>query len=139
MSKGGACFDCRQCGDSTPDTIGWIHACRLGIDNATFNNRETIAADCPRFDPRDGFQMGGTYTHMWFESSKADAEPNGCLEWVIQGDLDFPIPDNGPEGRLPIKIHICDFRQIEAWVAFWGQELRSRGWVVDESPPRGRT
>jgi hypothetical protein len=129
MSKGDACFYCLNCIASKPDKVGWIHDCKLGIDNTGFDDREIIAEQCNSFQPRDGFQMGGYYTHMYFE--REGNEVNPCLNWVIQGDLNFPIPD-GEQERQPIKIHICDFHQIEEWVQLWGIELRKRGWINDE-------
>lgn len=83
-----------------------------------------IVLECPGGDPRYGFQIGGYYTHMWFERD----EPNSCLEWMIASDGEFPSQNGEPE----ISFHICNFKQIERFVEFWGKELRRRGWIVDE-------
>lgn len=135
MGKANACWYCKNVCNSRAEMPGWSHDCKLGIDNTGFDDTKKIAEQCNKFDPRKGFQMGGYYTHMWFEYSgtppSEGGEIDGCLEWVIQGDLEFPIPDDEPE-REPIKIHICDFTQIENWVSFWGKELRKRGWVSDD-------
>lgn len=134
MGKARACFYCRNCGKSKLDIPGWSHDCKLGIDNIGFDDENKIAELCKEYDSRKGFQMGGYYTHMWFEyygTAICDGgEVDGCLEWVIQGDLEFPISDDNLE-RKPIKIHICDFGQIENWVSFWGKELRKRGWISE--------
>jgi hypothetical protein len=55
-------------------------------------------------------------------------EPDGCLEWIIHGDGEFPSDDP----KVWIQFHICDFKQIEEWIKVWGTELRKRGIVVDE-------
>lgn len=126
MSKGNACFYCRNSGESEPahpDGVGWIHSCKFGIDNTGFDEIDTIAEQCGKYSPRFGFQMGGYYTHMWFEPESCEPEDDCmgiCLEWCIQGDLEFPTEEK------TIKIHICDFTQIERWVEFWGEELRKR-------------
>ena len=133
MSKSEACFYCRNCGESEIDKISWRYNCKLGIDNTGFDDAKIISEKCQGFNPRNGFQMGGYYTHMWFErGDKARFPPpeggeTPCLEWIIQGDLKFPIPNNVQ--REPTRIHICDFTQIESWVEFWGKELRKRGWI----------
>ena len=94
-------------------------------------NVEQVLA-CPKGEPRIGFQIGGCYTHMWFEycgTPPADGGvPNACLEWHIASDGKFPTQDNSSG----IQFHICDFEQIEAFVAFWRAELRRRGWVTDD-------
>lgn len=71
---------------------------------------------------KQGFQIGGYYTHMWFE------QDGDCLTWHIEGDGMFPTP-----GRT-IEFHICDFRQIEKFVKLWGRELRKRGWIAEATP-----
>ena len=123
ISKGSACFNCRHCCNSrfSRTGTGWDHDCALGIDNAELNNMMT----CPSVDPRVGFQLGGYYSHMWFENEYGDR--NGCLNWHIESDGEFPTNEDAPD-RV-INFHVCDFRQIEAFVEFWGKELRRRGWV----------
>lgn len=127
MSKGDACFYCNNCCNQTIDDIGWKYDCNLGIENTEFKNKSTIQNQCSKFDSREGFQIGGYYTHMHFVNHSPD-EPNSCLEWMIQGDLNFPKSD--PTEFT--SIHLCDFRQIEEWVKYWGTELRRRGWVKDD-------
>lgn len=130
MGKANACWYCRNVGKSTVKIgDGWSHDCKFGIENTGFDDKKSIRDKCDKYDPREGFQMGGYYTHMWFEGGFEEVD--GCLEWVIQGDLDFPISDDDEE-KKPIKIHICDFKQIEDWVKFWGKELRRRGWISDD-------
>jgi len=122
MSRADACFYCRNSGELIPDDIGWIHTCKFGINNTGFDEKDTITEQCDKYSPRFGFQMGGYYTHMWFEPECCQPEDDctdTCLEWHIQGDLEFPTEET-------ISIHICDFTQIEAWVKFWGKELRKR-------------
>jgi len=36
-----------------------------------------------------GFQIGGYYSHMWFEGDDPD-DPDGCLEWKICSNGEFP-------------------------------------------------
>ena len=84
-----------------------------------------LVVECPGGEPQEGFQIGGYYSHMWFERQD-QLEANGCLEWMICSDGEFP--SDTPETQF----HLCDFRQLEQFVAFWGKELRRRGWVSDE-------
>ncbi len=132
MSKAMACWYCRNVCNTRNDGSGWTHDCKLGIDNTGFDDVSKLAEQCKSFDMRKGFQMGGYYTHMWFEYDGTLPEEggaaDGCMNWVIQGDLEFPIQDEDTQSE-PMRIHICDFEQIEEWVAFWGKELRRRGWV----------
>ena len=130
MGKGQACFDCRNCDDkrSHTDRIGWRHYCKLGMSNSKMNGGIEQVLDCPNGQPRLGFQMGGYYTHMWFEPYyiETDNGPGFCLNWIIKGDGEFPRDE--PE----LQFHICDFTQIEAWVKFWGKELRKNGFIEEE-------
>lgn len=121
--KNNNCFYCLNAGKGVPaENTGWYHPCRLGIANEGLQDVKT----CPKHAENRGFQIGGYYTHMHFEGD----EPNGCLEWFIHGDGEFPKSD---EKRSEwIQFHICDFRQIEKWVEVWGAELRRRGLIVDE-------
>lgn len=125
MSSG--CFYCRK---SKRDTgfsgPGHRYKCKEGRPNKHIG--ENDCDKCDGYDPQIGFQTGGYYTHMWFENG--GEENNTCMDWVIYGNLEFPAGhDNGVE---PTIIHICDFKQIEEWVKFWGKELRKRGWVDDD-------
>ena len=148
MSKGDACFYCRNSTNGRPDTIGWIYDCKLGIDNRDLNGGSNVAATCPGFDPRIGFQMGGYYTHMWFETdpptTQDEIDKHGieltqdrCLTWIIQGDGEFPIGESNVMQRARLEFHICDFTQIERFVEFWGKELRKRGWIADKEQQEG--
>ncbi len=78
-------------------------------------------------DPRTGFHLGEGYTPMWFKQDGFELEPVGGLVWVIDSDGETPIQP----AEKRIELHIRDFREVEAWVAFWGKELRRRGWVAD--------
>lgn len=136
MSKGDGCFYCKNSTNARPlgysfeesladpkDKSGWGYDCKLGIDNSELDGIPAeMGAKCPKFDPRVGFQMGGYYTHMWFE------EDGDCLTWVIQGDGEFPIDENDAERKF-LRFYICDFEEIEMFVKFWGDELRRRGLV----------
>lgn len=121
-----ACFFCRNSINSrpNPDGVGWIHDCKLGLDNphppAAGARKFEDVLQCPGASPRWGFQIGGYYTHMWLE------QDGDCLTWYIEGDGMFPTP-----GKT-MNFHICDFKQIERFVRLWGQELRKRGWVDDD-------
>lgn len=80
-----------------------------------------IVAKCQGGEPRLGFQIGGYYSHMWFE------EDGSCLLWKICSDGEFPT--NEPQ----IVLHVCDFRQIERFVEFWGRRLRETGLINGEA------
>lgn len=127
--KGDACFHCKHQINAHVHTVvengrersnGWWYDCALDLPNEHLNGGVKIAMTCPSCDPMEGFQMGGYYTHMWFE------DDGGCLEWVIQGNGEFPT-ELGDETKQ-LRFHICDFTQIEQFVKFWGKELRKRGW-----------
>jgi len=47
---------------------------------------------------------------------------------VIHGNGEFP----SDEQLNWITFHICDFRQIERWVEFWGKELRKRNLIKND-------
>lgn len=122
--KSNECFNCLNHSDGKlAENKGWYHPCKLGITNEGLQDCTT----CPSYGMNSGFQIGGYYTHMHFEAN--GSEPNGCLEWIIHGDGEFPKSDPSEF----IKFHICDFRQIEEWVKEWGIELRKRGLVVDDN------
>lgn len=120
------CLDCLNMGEGIPaENTGWYHPCKLGLPNEDLQDLSL----CHRFEPNMGFQMGGYYTHTHFEGF-----PNsGCIELIIHGDLEFPKTDQIEW----IRVHICDFTQIEDWVAFWGKELRRRGWIEQTAPAGG--
>lgn len=121
--KNNECFYCLNHGEGKPaDNTGWYHPCKLGIENEGLREIEK----CEKWKPNKGFQIGGYYSHMHFEFDENNS--NECMEWVIHSDGEFPR-DNPNE---MIKFHICDFRQIEEWVKFWGKYLRERGAIVDE-------
>lgn len=128
--KGDACFRCRHQTNHRIDFIedanghkvpnGHAYDCALGIDNTNLNGGLEVAMTCPSCEPMKGFQMGGYYTHMWFEDDE------GCLTWVIQGDGDFPTELGDEEKQM--RIHICDFGQVEEFVEFWVKEFEKRKW-----------
>lgn len=140
-----ACFYCRA--GRRVDGQGHIpdpeYVCLKNQPNAHLVGGIEAAGQCPQFDPRVGFQMGGYYTHMWFETDPiTTAEEvaahgpkvaqNRCLTWYIQGDGEFPIQDGDVEaGYKMLEFHLCDFRQLEDFIKFWGTELRKRGWIYD--------
>ena len=116
MSKGSACFYCRNSCNAKPhpSTIGWWFNCSLGLDNTNLNGEIEDALKCPQVNPRYGFQIGGYYTHMWFE-------PDGdCLTWVIASNGQSPTKD---EAEM-IRFHICEFKQIEDFVRFWKERVK---------------
>ena len=117
MAKGGACFYCRNSINAKINAPGWSYDCKFGIDNSEMNGDVDQVVQCAKGLPRFGFQMGGYYTHMWVEGE------SDCLEWKIQGNLEFPTDD----GEAPLSIHICNFGQIEEFVEFWGRYLRDKG------------
>lgn len=126
------CFYCRNSvhieGGTAPRANGGFHhqyRCKMGLrmpDRRKAVDDIDIVRQCPSGAPQLGFQIGGYYSHMWFEGD----EPDGCLEWKICSDGEFPSE------KAEIEFHICDFKQIESFVAFWGKELRRRGVVTDE-------
>jgi hypothetical protein len=119
--KNNNCFYCVNAKQGEPaENTGWYHPCSLDHFNEDMQKIE----QCPDYYPCNGFQMGGHYTHTHFECSG----PGECMMLYIHGDLEFPQSDP----RNWLKIHICEFQQIEQWVKFWGGFLRSRGLVIDE-------
>ncbi len=138
VAKGSACFYCKhsvkitETHDEARRQGGWVHDCALGLDNSDIIGQWPAILKCPQSEPRWGFQIGGYYTHMWFEYDATlpedGGEPNQCLNWHIQSDGDFPTKDGGEH----IVFHICDFWQLERFVETWGRELRRRGWIKDE-------
>ena len=114
------CFACRKCRNHRiEEPYGWVYDCADGLSTDGI----TIA-DCPNADPRVGFQIGGYYTHMWFEQDGKD-----CLEWCIASDGEFPTQD----GTKGMELHICDFYQLKAWLMFWETELVKRGWIAPDT------
>lgn len=148
MANGLGCFYCRRYTNKTAwksTLIGNIvefnpipgprQFCQLGLDTSKIDSLEDVVA-CPKGEPQLGFRIGGYYRHMWFEGDIPQVFENGsriggCLEWfiggVIGGETDFSGTGN------VMEFHLCDWKQIERWVKFWGRELRRRGWV----PPEG--
>jgi len=133
MATGQACFYCRNSKNGRPDEIGWKYDCALDIDNSEMNDGIEQVVECPKGKPRQGFQLGGYYTHMWFEAEcqNVPPEPGQCLSWTIMGDGEFPIADG--EDTEPITFHICDFEQIEEFVEFWRGELEKQGLLSPRS------
>jgi hypothetical protein len=119
-----SCFECRNSihrDGGVPREGGGFHhqfSCRKGLPMPSSQKGVSdgeIVAQCPGGEPQVGFQIGGYYSHMWFEPSGT------CLNWLICSDGEFPTEQ--PE----MQFHICDFRQLERFVEFWGKELRRRG------------
>ena len=122
----GGCWKCRNSREVEAKTINSLlgpndNGSRCGKGH-THTEPMTLESceQCPDFAPRVGFQVGGYYSHMWFEQIGKD-----CLEWIMQTDGDFPIhDDDNPNGRQPLQLHLCGFQQLEAFVNFWGRWLR---------------
>lgn len=151
------CFDCRNSrsvdGMVEREGGGYHHqyTCAKGLhqpDRVEGVPDVEIVQQCPGGDPRFGFQIGGYYSHMWLEGgSKVPCEPkcpgamcqdgckreSSCMTWCIASDGEFPTKDGEPG----ITFHVCDWHQIERFVAFWGKELRRRGWVRDSPKESG--
>lgn len=130
MSSG--CFYCRNHRDQRPHQsgTGWAVSCKRGLDTEKVADSPEGVLACEKGDVQFGFQIGGYYRHMHFDGEAPQdlgdgATLGGCLELHIEGDAEFP--QNGE-----MQFHLCDFHQLEEWVAFWGKELRRRGWIVDE-------
>ena len=121
--KHNSCFDClNHAKGELAENTGWHHPCKLGIENEGLSD----LSKCEKYEPNQGFQIGGYYTQMHFEGEPS-RESNACLEWVIHGNGEFPTKH--PSEFL--RFHLCDFTQLEEWVKFWGIELRKRGLVVE--------
>lgn len=129
MGVGGACFYCRHHTNGRIEESGWSYDCKLGIDNRDKNGYVEDVIACEKGAPQIGFQIGGYYTHMWFESNDNDTDP--CLEWIICSDGQFPVDDD----KDGIGFHVCGFYQLEHFVEFWGKELRRKGII----PPKGES
>lgn len=126
-----ACFNClnsRKVDAFEPREGGGFHhqsRCAKGLrqpDAERGVDSDEIMMRCPEVSPSVGFQIGGYVSHTWFENGG----DGGCLDLVIASDGEFPTDGEG------MRFHLCDWRQVEEWVAFWGKELRRRGWVVDD-------
>jgi len=132
MPKGPACFYCRHHTHARAHVgDGWSYDCKFGIDNSQMNGDVEDVLKCEKGSPQFGFQIGGYYTHMRFEPEDiGELEPNCCLEWIIMSDGSFPT--NEDMQTQSIVFHVCDFRQIEEFVSFWGKRLRQKGIVKDD-------
>jgi len=120
--KHNECFYCLHALEGVPaENTGWYHPCKFKINNESMIK----ISECPQYYPCDGFQMGGHYTHTHFQCGD---NLDDCLLLYINGDMEFPQSDP----RKWLRIHICDFEQIERWVEFWGKYLRSKNLI----PPR---
>ncbi|KKN66945.1 hypothetical protein LCGC14_0466250 [marine sediment metagenome] len=118
--EGSGCFKCQNsCNPTVIQGRGWAYECSLNVDNSEIHTLDDMLK-CEKVNPQFGFQVGGYYTHMWFTE-----EADGCLEWVICSDGEFPI-DNSEEF---IRFHICSFEQIESFVKFWRKELEKRDYL----------
>lgn len=121
--KNNDCFYCLNHSDGErAENNGWYHSCKLGILNDGLKDIHK----CEKYLPNKGFQIGGYYSHMHFDY--IDGESNPCMDWIIHSDGEFPRD----ERNEMLVFHICDFRQIEEWVQFWGKYLRDQGVIVDD-------
>ena len=116
MGKGKSCFYCENHFNAHIEKPGWSHDCKEGIDNSNLNNGIEDVVNCPKGKPQFGFQIGGYYTHMVFQKNSE------CLTWIIKSDGCFPTDDENEQ----IKFHVCNFKQIERFVEFWGNYLRKK-------------
>lgn len=123
--KGSACFYCQHSTNRRPDVIGWKYDCQFHLENTEMNGGVEDVIACSHGVPRVGFQIGGYYSHMWFEPEihHNTPEPGQCLRWIIASDGQFPTDD--PDNM--IEFHICDFEQLERFVRFWREELERKG------------
>lgn len=117
-----ACFHCRNSIGEIKPPDGWVYTCTKGQTILPDGDDPIAVERCPEGAPRYGFQIGGYWTHMWFEKKSPQAH---CLEWKICSDGEFPTKDRQPG----MEFHICDFRQMEKFVAYWGKIFRERGWI----------
>jgi len=74
-----------------------------------------------------GFQIGGYYSPVHFEYD--DSAEGECLEMVLHSDGQFPTE----EEQAMIRLHICDFEQLENFVEVWGKKLRMVGAIPQKS------
>lgn len=121
--KNNNCFYCKNHDRDKgviAENTGWYHPCIKGNENEGLKEIKS----CKDYIPCNGFQIGGYYSHMYFEAE----EENGCMEWIIESDGEFPTQD---KNRI-ISLHICDFRQIEECIKLWGKWLREKGYINDE-------
>ena len=119
------CFDCinhdPEDHDNVKDEPGWYHGCKLKIPNEGLKS----IIDCKSYEPNKGFQIGGYYSQVHFELGSK--EPNPCMEMFIHSDGEFVTHD---ESEM-MQFHLCDFRQLEDWVKFWGDHFRKKGVIID--------
>ena len=121
--KNNNCFYCLHHKDGVrAENKGWYHPCKFGIKNEDLQNIEK----CEKYEPNNGFQIGGYYSHIHFEYDKETS--NECMEMIIHSDGEFPTE----ERKEQIKFHICDFRQIENFVKIWGEYFRKTGVINDK-------
>lgn len=121
--KSNECFYCKHHDRENAvlaEDNGWYHSCIKGIKNEGLKNIK----ECPGYYPCNGFQIGGYYSHMYFEADGV----NECMEWVIESDGAFPTKDK----KDFIRFHICDFEQIERFVKKWGDYLREKGYITGD-------
>jgi len=123
--KNNDCFNCLHHDNDNggiAENKGWYHPCKLNVDNDGLQDVKS----CEKYAPNKGFQIGGYYTHMHFEHIEGQIDK--CLNWVIHSEGEFPTSDE----KEQIVFHICNFKQIEEWVKFWGEHLRKEGIIKDE-------
>jgi hypothetical protein len=126
------CFFCRKHAKGfIVKEGGWHHRCGEGLENIGLKDIEK----CPKYAPNVGFQIGGYYSHMYFDPEGPGYERdsysgNPCMTWTMESDGMFPTDD---PARM-LKFHICDFEQIEEFVEFWGKYLRAKGIIAPREP-----
>lgn len=120
--KNNRCFDCLNHGEMiAAENNGWYNECKLNVENNGMENIE----ECEHYFPCNGFQIGGYYSHVHFEFESEEC--NDCMEMILHSDGEFPTDD--PSKML--RLHLCDFRQLEKFVKFWGKYFRKKGIVKD--------
>lgn len=121
--KNNECFYClHHLEGEMAENKGWYHPCKFGLKNEDLQEIEK----CEKYEPNNGFQIGGYYSHIHFEYNKET--PNECMQMIIHSDGEFPTDEKDEQ----IKFHICDFRQIERFVKIWGDYFRKIGIVNDK-------
>lgn len=111
--------DCFYCLHSKSEYISnnVTHSCLKGLDNSTLKD----VNECDDYYPSQGFQIGGYYSKIHFEFEKG--ENNTCCEMVIHSNGEFPTENT----ESMIKLHLCDFEQLEEFIDVWGKFLRKKG------------
>ena len=75
--------------------------------------------------PNTHISIGGYLSKVEFIAESIESD--SCMDMVIHSDGDFPT-DNASE---QIKLHLCDFTQLENLVKEWGDYFRKTGVISD--------